>query len=89
MPSKPNGPRPDFYTAGEAVAKLNINPILFRWIVNTEGVMLSRFGNRRVFTDETLAQIRAVLDLKDPAGKFRVRAERKNGPRRKKAVAAQ
>jgi hypothetical protein len=75
-----------YYTSGEAVEVLNINPILFRWIVRTENVKPPRLGNRAVYTEETLQEVRAILDRKDPNGKFRVRAERRNGPRGNRAA---
>lgn len=78
------GERPAFYTSAEAVARLNVPPLLFRWVVKTEKIALPMFGNRAVYTDETLAAIKAVFDAKDPSGKFIVRESRKNGPRRKK-----
>ena len=77
-----------YYNAKQAVEMINLNPILFRWVVNTEGIAVPRIGNRAVYTEETLNEIRAVLDRKDPAGRFRTRAERKNGPRVRKPARA-
>jgi len=86
MATKAGETLPNCYTAKEAVERSRIRPDVFAWIVHTEKIQLPRIGNRSVYTDDTIRQVLAVFNRKDPHGRFLAHAERKNGPQKRKAA---
>lgn len=71
---------PAYYTAAQAVKRSRITPVVFAWLVHTEGITLPRIGNRAVYTDDTIRQVLAAFRARDPEGRFLCRRKRKNGP---------
>lgn len=81
---KRDGLPPGCMTAGQAVERSGLNPQIFSWLVQTEGIELPRFGKRAVYTPEVIEKILDIYRAKDPQGRFLARPGRKNGPSKKK-----